>query len=302
MLFLNRRGYSGAVSCRACGEPIKCPHCSVSLNLHKNGSLKCHLCGYETPFRKICPKCGSNLIGAFGTGTQKVEEEVQRLFPNARTLRMDADTTEGKDGHEKIIEAFAHHEADVLIGTQMIVKGHDFPEVTLVGILAADLSLMVPDYRSSERTFQLLCQAEGRAGRRGKKGECIIQTYNPEHYAVCAAANQDFESFFENEKTYRKALSYPPFGYLFGIRMQGLYENTTLAVLSSLTEHLRRTFPQVRILGPSEDNPARVKDQYRFMVYYKGRELDLMLSVKKEAEEWFIKNNTRKDIYMTIES
>ena len=178
MLFLNRRGYAGFVSCRACGYVVKCPHCDVSLSAHKNGKMVCHYCGYEEPQVNLCPSCGSPYIGGFKAGTQQIEELVKRQFPSARVLRMDMDTTKAKDGHEKILETFANEEADILIGTQMIVKGHDFPNVTLVGILAADMSLYSNDYRAGERTFQLLTQAAGRAGRGSSKGEVIIQTYS----------------------------------------------------------------------------------------------------------------------------
>ena len=197
MLFLNRRGYSGFVSCRECGHVIKCPHCDVSLSVHRDGKMRCHYCGYEQTHVKICPECGSDHIGEFRAGTQQIEEIVKTVFPQARVLRMDMDTTRQKDSHEKILSAFANEEADVLVGTQMIVKGHDFPNVTLVGILAADMSLYTDDYRSGERTFQLLTQAVGRAGRGDKKGEAVIQTYSPDHYAIATSAAQDYEAFYE---------------------------------------------------------------------------------------------------------
>ena len=184
MLFLNRRGYAGFVSCRSCGHVMRCPHCDISLTSHKNGTLVCHYCGYEEPIPQKCPKCGSHYIAAFGTGTQKVEEMVKKEFPQGRILRMDADTTKSKESYESILSAFANHEADILIGTQMIVKGHDFPDVTLVGILAADLSLNTGDYRAAERTYQLLSQAAGRAGRGNSYGEVVIQTYQPDHYSI----------------------------------------------------------------------------------------------------------------------
>ena len=195
MLFLNRRGYAGSVSCRACGEGMKCPHCDISLTFHKGGKLLCHYCGYETEQPKLCPSCGSKYIGKFGTGTQKVEEAVLREFPGTKVLRMDADTTKNKGGHDKIVEAFSKGEAQVLIGTQMIVKGHDFPNVTLVGIIAADLSLYAGDYRAAERTFCLLAQAAGRAGRDKLPGNVVIQTYQPDHYSFVSAAEEDYEGF-----------------------------------------------------------------------------------------------------------
>lgn len=221
MLFLNRRGYAGFVSCRACGYVVKCPHCDVSLSAHKNGKMVCHYCGYEEPQVNLCPSCGSPYIGGFKAGTQQIEELVKRQFPSARVLRMDMDTTKAKDGHEKILETFANEEADILIGTQMIVKGHDFPNVTLVGILAADMSLYSNDYRAGERTFQLLTQAAGRAGRGSSKGEVIIQTYSPQHYSIQMAAAQDYEGFYKEEMDYRELMGYPPVEQLLAVLMTG---------------------------------------------------------------------------------
>ena len=304
MLFLNRRGYSGAVSCRSCGKPVECPHCSVSLNFHRNGTLKCHLCGYERAMVKECPACGSKLIGTFGIGTEKVEELARETFPGIRTLRMDADTTAGKEGHREILEQFFRHEADLLIGTQMIVKGHDFPDVTLVGILAADLSLTVPDYRSAERTFQLLLQAEGRAGRREKPGECVIQTYNPDHYAVESAKKQDFEAFYAEEIKYRKQLKYPPEGAFLAARVSGANDGRTKAV----TEELFRTVSassvsgNVRFLGPAEESVKKVKDTYRYCFYIKGDTWEAVLRVKEITEEAFSGIASGEKIYLSFES
>ena len=221
MLFLNRRGYSGFVSCRACGHVVKCPHCDVSLSLHKGRRLVCHYCGHEEPAPDRCPSCGSSYIGGFRAGTQKVEELVKKEFPQARVLRMDLDTTRAKDGYEKILSAFANREADILIGTQMIVKGHDFPGVTLVGVLAADLSLYTDDYQAGERTFQLLTQAAGRAGRGEVPGEVVIQTYSPDHYSIEMAARQDYEGFYEQEMQYRSLMGYPPCSQLLAVLMTG---------------------------------------------------------------------------------
>ena len=210
MLFLNRRGYLGFLSCRNCGHVITCPHCAVSLTEHGNGRLVCHYCGYETPGIKICPECGSKHIGRFKAGTELVESEIKKLFPDNKVLRMDADTTRNKDGHAKILEAFENHEADILIGTQMIVKGHDFPNVTLVGVLLADVSLYSPDYMAAERTFELITQAAGRAGRGNKEGNAVIQTYSPEHYSIVHACNHDYESFYNEEIAFRELMDYPP--------------------------------------------------------------------------------------------
>ena len=214
MLFLNRRGYAGFISCRSCGYVFRCPHCDVSLTSHRNGQLVCHYCGLSVPMPDRCPSCGSPYIAGFGLGTQKVETMVKKYFPSARTLRMDMDSTSRKDSHGKILSSFAKGEADILIGTQMIIKGHDFPRVTLVGILAADLSLYSDDFRAGERTFQLLTQAAGRAGRAGAEGLVVIQTYNPENYAIETASHQDYEVFYEKEMAYRRLLSYPPAGQM----------------------------------------------------------------------------------------
>ena len=200
MLFMNRRGYAGFVSCRSCGKAMKCPHCDVSLTYHKNGRLKCHYCGFERPLPDRCPSCGSPFIAPFGTGTQKLEEFTKREFPKARILRMDADTTAKKGAHEEILATFAEGGADILIGTQMIVKGHDFENVTLVGVMAADLSLYAPDFKSAERTFELLTQASGRAGRGDLSGDVVIQTYAPDHYAVSSAAEQDYLQFYRKNR------------------------------------------------------------------------------------------------------
>ena len=226
MLFINRRGYAGFVSCRNCGNVLQCPHCDVSMTAHKNhlgevDTLVCHYCGHAVRMPERCPECGSPYIAAFGLGTQKVEEMLQRQFPMAKVLRMDADTTSGKHGHESVLSGFREGRADILIGTQMIVKGHDFPNVTLVAALAADMSMFENDYRSSERTFQLLMQASGRAGRGQKQGEVILQTYRPDHYVVQSVAAQDAEIFYENELAYRRMLSYPPFFHAYSPHLFG---------------------------------------------------------------------------------
>ena len=218
MLFLNRRGYAGFVSCRSCGYVCKCPHCDVSLSEHRGGRLVCHYCGYEQPAVSVCPSCGSRYILGFKAGTEQIEEQIKKLFPGARVLRMDADTTRTKESYEKILSSFARGEADVLVGTQMIVKGHDFPAVTLVGVLAADLSLSLSDYRAGERTFQLLTQAAGRAGRGERPGQVVIQTYQPEHYSIRYAAAQDYEGFYREEILYRELLSYPPASHILAVQ------------------------------------------------------------------------------------
>lgn len=292
MLFLNRRGYAGFVSCRECGYVVKCPHCDVALSAHKNGKLVCHYCGYERPSMTSCPECGSHYIGGFRAGTQQIEELVTKMFPAARVLRMDMDTTKKKDSHEKILSAFAAEEADILIGTQMIVKGHDFPQVTLVGILAADMSLYSNHYQSAERTFQLLSQACGRAGRGREKGEVVIQTYNPEHYSIQTAARQDYESFYEEEMNYRMLMGYPPAEELLAIWMTGqLEEHLKVAAgyLKEFTERINRE-GRLTVIGPAAPYVSKVNDQYRQIIYVKSEDYELLVRTKDLLEQYIDMN------------
>lgn len=292
MLFLNRRGYAGFISCRACGYVAKCPHCDVALSSHRGGRLVCHYCGYEEPAFTKCPECGSEFIGAFRAGTQQIENLVKQEFPSARVLRMDMDTTKQKDGHEKVLEAFANEEADILIGTQMIVKGHDFPNVTLVGILAADLSLYADDYRSGERTFQLLTQAAGRAGRGKSPGEVVIQTYSPDHFCIETAARQDYESFYEEEMSYRRLMGYPPAENLLAILVTGeeeAYLEEACKYLKQFAEHISRQ--KVTIIGPSSPYVGKVKDVYRRVIYLKYREYDVLIKMKNKMEQYMEVNS-----------
>lgn len=245
ILFLNRRGYSGFVSCRSCGHVMKCPHCDVSLSEHNNGRILCHYCGYSEAKPVVCPECGSKYISGFRAGTQQIEEKLKEMFPGVRTLRMDADTTRTKDSYEQILSAFSNGEADVLIGTQMIVKGHDFPQVTLVGVLAADLSLSMSDYHAGERTFQLLTQAVGRAGRGVLPGEAVIQTYQPEHYAVVRAAQQDYEGFYQEEILYREIMGYPPVSHMLAVQVFAREEGRGSDLAKYLAETVRKHFPEV---------------------------------------------------------
>ena len=302
MLFINRRGYSSFVSCRACGTAMMCPHCDVSLKYHSGGKLMCHYCGYETPMVKTCPSCGSVYIGTFGSGTQKVENEINRLFPEARTLRMDGDTTKKKGGHEKILRAFADHEADILIGTQMIVKGHDYANVTLVGIVAADLSLYAGDYQAPERTFDLIVQAAGRAGRGELAGNVVIQTYSPENYAVNYGALQDYESFYEQEMAFRNVLGYPPALKMLGIQISGRDEKKLDSVCAGLSGLLDKKIKEkgrtVTMIGPVPPQVAKISDRYRRMIYLKSRSPG-DLTYLKEVVENYINDAENKDI-MTV--
>lgn len=292
MLFLNRRGFSGFVSCRSCGFVPKCPHCSVSLSLHRGGRLLCHYCGYEEPMPDKCPECGSPYISGFHAGTEQAESFLSRQFPKARILRMDADTTRTKGSYEKILSSFANEEADILIGTQMIVKGHDFPNVTLVGILLADQSLNASDYRSAERTFQLLTQAAGRAGRGKYPGDVVIQTYEPEHYSIVHAAHQNYEEFYREEMVYRKLLRYPPAEHLLAIQIisrseehASLFAHKTRALLEQLTAEAREKNPdRLLFIGPAPAVLEKLRDEYRYVIYVKSPDYDTLIVCKDGVE------------------
>ena len=292
MLFLNRRGFSGVVSCRSCGFVPKCPHCSVSLSLHRGGRLLCHYCGYEEPMPDKCPECGSPYISGFHAGTEQAESFLSRQFPKARILRMDADTTRTKGSYEKILSSFANEEADILIGTQMIVKGHDFPNVTLVGILLADQSLNASDYRSAERTFQLLTQAAGRAGRGKYPGNVVIQTYEPEHYSIVHAAHQNYEEFYREEMVYRKLLRYPPAEHLLAIQIisrseehASLFAHKTRALLEQLTAAAREKNPdRLLFIGPAPAVLEKLRDEYRYVIYVKSPDYDTLIVCKDGVE------------------
>ena len=292
MLFLNRRGFSGFVSCRSCGFVPKCPHCSVSLSLHRGGRLLCHYCGYEEPMPDKCPECGSPYISGFHAGTEQAESFLSRQFPKARILRMDADTTRTKGSYEKILSSFANEEADILIGTQMIVKGHDFPNVTLVGILLADQSLNASDYRSAERTFQLLTQAAGRAGRGKYPGDVVIQTYEPEHYSIVHAAHQNYEEFYREEMVYRKLLRYPPAEHLLAIQIisrseehASLFAHKTRALLEQLTAAAREKNPdRLLFIGPAPAVLEKLRDEYRYVIYVKSPDYDTLIVCKDGVE------------------
>lgn len=292
MLFLNRRGFSGFVSCRSCGFVPKCPHCSVSLSLHRGGRLLCHYCGYEEPMPDKCPECGSPYISGFHAGTEQAESFLSGQFPKARILRMDADTTRTKGSYEKILSSFANEEADILIGTQMIVKGHDFPNVTLVGILLADQSLNASDYRSAERTFQLLTQAAGRAGRGKYPGDVVIQTYEPEHYSIVHAAHQNYEEFYREEMVYRKLLRYPPAEHLLAIQIisrseehASLFAHKTRALLEQLTATVREKNPdRLLFIGPAPAVLEKLRDEYRYVIYVKSPDYDTLIVCKDGVE------------------
>ena len=319
MLFLNRRGYAGFVSCRACGHVFFCPHCDVSLTVHGSGKagekLVCHYCGYEVAKPSRCPECTSTFIAGFGVGTEKVEEQVKNLYPEARVLRMDMDTTKKKDAHEKILDAFANGEADVLVGTQMIVKGHDFPKVTLVGVVAADTTLFESDYRAAEKTFDLLTQAAGRAGRGDKPGEVVVQTYKPDHYCISSAAKQDYDSFYEEEKAYRKMLSYPPFSHMMAIFMEApsdgvskdLAENIKrkiddVAVICMTTQETDKTNNKpLQVIGPCEAGIYKIADRYRRVIYAKHNDIAKLTTVKDNLEEYLENNDQYRECFVSFD-
>lgn len=284
ILFLNRRGYAGFVSCRSCGLVMKCPHCDVSLSKHMGGKLVCHYCGYETREPEKCPECGSPYIMGFKAGTQQIEQNLCKTFPGIRVLRMDGDTTRQKGSYERILSAFAEGEADVLLGTQMIVKGHDFPNVTLVGVLAADLSLNENDYRAGERTFQLLTQAVGRAGRGSKPGEAVIQTYRPDHYSIQWAAKQDYNAFYEEEILYREMAQYPPVSHMLAVLVTTENREEGWRLIQQLSE-LAGKAQGVSVIGPSEASIGKINDCYRFVVYCKASEYANLIRVKDEMEK-----------------
>lgn len=288
MLFLNRRGYSGFVSCRSCGEVIKCPHCDVSLSQHKNGKLVCHYCGYETEPVKKCPKCESNLIAGMKIGTEQVEDLVKKMFPMANVLRMDADTTKNKDSYNSILSAFANKEADILIGTQMIVKGHDFPYVTLVGILLADMSLHVNDYRASERTFQLITQAAGRAGRGEIPGDVVIQTYSPEDFSIVSASHQDYKEYYDEEISLRKMLMYPPVGQMLVIMCESENYSDALEYSEYLAGKVKNDIIngafKAMVVGPCDATIVKIQDIYRRVIYVKSTEYEKLVFVKDQVE------------------
>lgn len=302
MLFLNRRGYSGFVSCRSCGHVMKCPHCDVSLCIHNNGKLVCHYCGYETNTVNLCPKCHSKAISGFKAGTQQVEELLKREFQGAGILRMDMDSTRNKNGYTDILSAFSRHEADILIGTQMIVKGHDFPYVTLVGILAADLSLYADDYRACERTFQLLTQAAGRAGRGALPGEVIIQTYSPDNYSVQAAAKQDYLEFYQQEIQYRTLAGYPPVANLLCIlltsRMEDKVDECSIKAVNVIKA---QKIENLQVIGPSNAYIAKVKDTFRKIIYIKHADNEKLIQIKDRLESYLNGNEDFLAVYVQFD-
>lgn len=321
MLFINRRGFSGFVSCRSCGHVIKCPHCDISLTYHSNigqsskynetGTMECHYCGYKEKAITTCRECGSPFISTFGTGTQKIELLVKKMFPSARVLRMDKDTTKSKDDYEKILSSFGKGEADILIGTQMIVKGHDFKNVTLMGIIAADLSLNEGNYMAAEDTFDLLVQACGRAGRGQKEGNVVIQTYNPQHYSIVTAADNDYTSFYEREISFRRAMRYPPASNLLVLLCMSKDEESGLdfakKLCSAMREYIKKgditceNLQRTSIIGPVSASIGKINDVYRNIVYLKNADYDTLSKLRIKIETYHEKykdNGYYKDVIL----
>lgn len=303
VMFLNRRGFSTFIMCRSCGYVAQCPHCDISLTYHRsNRTLRCHYCGYAEREPKVCPECGSEHIRFFGTGTQKVEEELARYFPGIRVIRMDVDTTGRKGAHEKLLEAFREGKGDVLLGTQMIAKGLDFPNVTLVGVLAADSMLNLPDFRAAERTFQLVTQVGGRAGRHEKKGEVILQTYNTEHYSIQYASRHDYEAFFIEEIKQRYEKNYPPYHRL--VLFTFAHENVPLLVKTSerFAGRLREVIPSgAYLLGPVASPIARIKDRYRFQCMIKYKNDPRVLPAVHRMVQAFDEERKKTGITLTVD-
>ncbi|WP_174613216.1 primosomal protein N' [Virgibacillus ihumii] len=303
VLLLNRRGYSTFVMCRDCGHVKECPHCDIALTYHKNSNrLKCHYCSYEEPMPVFCPSCNSDLIRFFGTGTQRIEESLVQLIPEARVIRMDVDTTRKKGAHEKLLNQFANKEADILLGTQMIAKGLDFANVTLAGVLTADSMLHLPDFRSSEKTFQLLTQVSGRAGRHDLPGEVIIQTYTPEHYSIQLASHYDFVRFYRNEMHTRKTFQYPPYVFLTLITVSHQNHVTVVQTAQRIAQLLQQQVEDgTVILGPTPSPIARMKDRYRYqcMIKYKS-EPNLRGTIKKIIRQ-FDEDMRKNDLQIHVD-
>lgn len=298
ILFLNRRGYSSFLTCSSCGYVEKCPNCDISLTYHKSSNmLRCHYCGYATKRKKLCPKCQEEFKD-YGIGTEKVEEELKSLIKDAKIIRMDVDTTTTKNAHAKIINSFLEEKYNILVGTQMIAKGLDFPNVTLVGVLNADIGLNFPDFRSSETTFSLLNQVLGRSGRGNKEGKVLIQTFNPEHYAIAYTKNHDYLGFYNEEMKIRKILKYPPYYYICSIKI--ISKDYNLASKSSydVVNYLKQNIKNEIILGPSVCNVFKLNNNYRFQIIIKYKDVNNILEYLTNIEHHYF---NKKDIKVEID-
>lgn len=293
LIFLNRRGFANFLQCRSCGYVWRCPNCSVTLTLHlRQNRLSCHHCDYRRPITEICPECKNPTLGSIGSGTERVEQALKRMAPHARVARMDRDTTRSRGSHEEILRRWKKGEIDILIGTQMITKGHDVSGVTLVGALLADLSLNLPDFRAAERTFQLLSQVAGRAGRGENPGRVIVQTYVPDHYAIEHLVAHDYKGFFAAESEFRRALGYPPFGRLVNLRLDGPRLSEVETKAKTLAEALRRLQArspkfneQIQVLGPAAAPIEKLRNRYRWQLLLRGKQSSVLLSFARHALE-----------------
>ena len=296
ILLLNRRGYSSFVTCKNCGYTFKCPHCDITLTYHKSSNtLRCHYCGYGEKVYQKCPECGEASLSNLGVGTQKIEEELNKLFPSAKILRMDYDTTSGKGKHEEMIDAFQSGEYDILLGTQMVAKGLDFSNVTLVGVINADTSLNIPDFRSSENTFSLLSQVAGRSGRSEKEGEVILQTFNPDHYAIALTKTHDYISFYKQEMMIRRQLKYPPYYYLCNVRVSGRNPQELFGEALKIKKSLERNLNDTIILGPSNSSVFKVNNTYRYHIIIKYRHEDGLYEILQKIIDHY-KSNSKIDV------
>ncbi len=295
ILLLNRRGYSNFVTCKNCGYTFKCPNCDITLTYHKSSNtLRCHYCGYGEKVYKKCPECKEESLSNLGVGTQKIEEELNKLFPNSRILRMDYDTTSRKGMHEEMIEEFKDHKYDILLGTQMVAKGLDFSLVTLVGVINADTSLNIPDFRSSENTFSLLSQVAGRSGRSEKTGEVIIQTFNPDHYAIDLVKTHNYLGFYEKEMNIRRMLKYPPYYYLCNIRVSGKDADYIYTESLKIKRSLDRNIPNDIVLGPSNSSVFRVNNIFRYNIIIKYKKDDDLYEILNKIIEHYKTNSKIK--------
>lgn len=291
ILFLNRRGFSTFVTCKNCSETIKCPNCDITLTYHKsNRMLRCHYCGYATPLPKVCPHCKEEALSDLGVGTEKIEEELHGLLPNARVLRMDVDTTSRKGSHKKMIDAFRNHEYDILLGTQIVAKGLDFSDVTLVGVINADTSLNIPDFRSSENTYSLLSQVAGRSGRSQKTGKVYIQTFNPDHYAISFVKEHDYLGFYREEMKIRRRLGYPPFYFLCYLKISGKEADYLFQESLKIKRSLERNLHHTTILGPTTLAVFKVNNVYRYGIILKYKKEEVLYDILLKIQNHY-KNN-----------
>lgn len=300
LLFMNRRGLNRSITCVSCGDTIKCPHCDIPLTVHNDGKIKCHYCGYEEKTPIVCPKCNSNKLSTLGLGTQKLEQWTIKEFPTARIIRMDKDTVTEKDSYDKIIKKFNNYEADIMIGTQMIVKGHDFPNVTLVGIMCADMIINIEGYNASENAFSQICQVAGRSGRK-KIGECVIQTYDPDNNIFSYIKNNDYDSFYNNELSFRKSFNYPPIKAMLKVTIKSLDEDIVNLFASDFKLYIELNFININILGPVKPNPSKIKDYYYRVIYIKCDNKILAKEIRKFLYEYFNNNDKKKFINIAFD-